>query len=227
MVYLNLKQTGLIGHTTENDFYLRKTRHMNRIIFFFIILTLAGCNETGKNTSSQTVANDTSINRSSKVISLDFFSKYPLLTLLRKTPVEIGCILQTEFKYRDTVFNCDNKNYLNKGDPCKKTNEYYEGIIIPVGLSEKIHPDVKDMHLDFEHGSLRELTITFRDSLSIDKVRTMFNLPAENGNLPKNIISISFGENIYSKDKPADPNYTKWLTVTGFEHMGAGEADCK
>ncbi|HMI77304.1 MAG TPA: hypothetical protein VK484_00850 [Ferruginibacter sp.] len=200
---------------------------MNRIIFIFLILSMAACSDAGQKTSTETTADTLLIAKDSSMEGPDFLIKYPLLSLLRKTPVEIGCILETEFKYRDSVFNCDYKNYVNKGDPCVKTDEYYEGLTIPAELFKKINPAIKEINLDFEHGSLRELTITFRDSLLKDKIREMFNLPAENGTLPDNIMIINFGENVFSNDKPADPNYTRWLTVTGFEHMGAGDVDCK
>jgi len=192
-----------------------------------LILSMAACSDAGQKTSTETTADTLLIAKDSSMEGPDFLIKYPLLSLLRKTPVEIGCILETEFKYRDSVFNCDYKNYVNKGDPCVKTDEYYEGLTIPAELFKKINPAIKEINLDFEHGSLRELTITFRDSLLKDKIREMFNLPAENGTLPDNIMIINFGENVFSNDKPADPNYTRWLTVTGFEHMGAGDVDCK
>ena len=192
-----------------------------------MILSMAACSDAGQKTSTETTADTLLIAKDSSMEGPDFLIKYPLLSLLRKTPVEIGCILETEFKYRDSVFNCDYKNYVNKGDPCVKTDEYYEGLTIPAELFKKINPAIKEINLDFEHGSLRELTITFRDSLLKDKIREMFNLPAENGTLPDNIMIINFGENVFSNDKPADPNYTRWLTVTGFEHMGAGDVDCK
>lgn len=200
---------------------------MNRVIFIFLIVAIGSCNDAGKNTSAETDSNQLVIRKDTIIAGPDFFTKYPLLTLLRKTPVEIGCILETVFTYRDSVFNCDHKNYVNKGDPCIKTDEYYEGINIPEALFKKIHPAIKDIKLDFEHGSLRELTITFQDTLSKDKIRTMFNLPSENSSLPDNIMMINYGENIFSNNKPVDPNYTRWLTITGFEHMGAGDVDCK
>jgi hypothetical protein len=156
-----------------------------------------------------------------------FMVKHPLLTLLRKTPVEIGCILETEFSFRDSVFNCDYKNYVNTGDPCKKIIEYYEGIQIPDNLVKKLHPFLKYIDLEFEHGNLREITLTFTDSLLKDKIKEIFNLPLERSKFPNNILKIDYGENIISRDKPINSNYTKWLIITGFDHIGAGEVNCK
>ncbi len=201
--------------------------HMKSIFFIFLIIIIGGCNDAGKATPTETDSSKLAISKDTLMAAPDFFTKYPLLTLLRKTPVEIGCILETEFKFRDSVFNCDYKNYVNKGDPCIKTDEYYEGITIPAVLFQKMQPVIKDIRLDFEHGSLREFHITFRDSLTKDKIRSIFNLPHDNSTLPDNIMIINYGENVFSNDKPTNPNYTRWLTITGFEHMGAGDVDCK
>lgn len=160
-------------------------------------------------------------------LSSDFLLKYPLLTLMRKTPAEIGCMLETEFSFRDPVFNCDNKNYVNNGDPCIKTEEYYEGVKIPPNLIKKISPVIQDINLSFEHGNLQKIAITFDNILSKDEIRQTFNLPLDESKFPNNIMAISYGENIISADKPTDPNYTKWLSITGFEHIGAGDVNCK
>jgi len=199
---------------------------MNKILLCMLIIALAGCGGAEKDASTARAATDTLPVKDSSIAAPDFFTSYPLLTLLRKTPVEIGCILEKAFQYRDPVFNCSYINYVNKGDPCVKTTEYYEGLKIPAALFTKMHAAIKDIQLDFEHGSLREINITFLDSLPKEKIRAIFNLPAENSSLPDNIMSINFGDNVYSGNKPADPNFTSWLTITGFEHMGAGDVDC-
>ena len=198
---------------------------MHRMIVIFLLLAVASCRDAGKKDVTA-ATRDSVIGRDSSVDKPDFFTTYPVLTLLRKTPVDIGCMLETTFGYRDSVFNCSYTNYINKGDPCVNTTAYYEGIVIPAALYTKIHPAIQDIKLDFEHGSLREVTITFRDSLLKDDISKLFHLPADNSSLPDNIMSIDLGDNVYSKDKPVNPAYTRWLTITGFEHMGAGDVDC-
>jgi len=146
---------------------------------------------------------------------------------MRKNPAEIGCILQQELNYRDSIFNCDFKNYKNKGDPCNHEQEYYEGVHIPDSVAEKIQPFIREFLMDFEGGSLQQLSITFKDSLPIDKIKELFHLPTQKDSLPENVISIDFGENISSKDKPVNTGYTRWLVIIGFEHMGAGDVDCE
>ena len=143
---------------------------------------------------------------------------------MRKSPVEIGCILQTEFNYRDSIFNCDCTNYVNKGDPVTNTEAYFEGIQIPRKLIKKIHPAIKEMVLQFEHGNLREINITFADCLLKSEIQQVFKLPIVRTNFPKNIIGIEYGENIISDDKPIDEKYTKWVSIIGFDHIGAGES---
>lgn len=150
-----------------------------------------------------------------------------ILNWPRKNVAEIGCIIETEFGYRDPVFNCSKKNYVNKGDPCKNTDAYYEGLVFPQWLGSKIHAAIKDIRFDFEGGRLREIAITFMDSLAKEKIREWFKLPTEGVALPENILSISYGENVFSNDRPVNPAYTRWLNIIGFEHMGAGDVDCE
>jgi len=195
-----------------------------QIITILALLTaLTSCNNSDSVTDNSTLIN-ASLNKEEQETSL--LSRYPLLTWARKTPVEIGCMLEKEFSYRDSVFNCDYKNYVNKGDPCKKTDEYYEGLKFPIEWASKIDRSIKDITFDFEHGNLREITIMFQDSLLKNQIIQKFNLPLARTNFPDNIMDIGYGENIFSKEKPINQNYTKWLTITGFEHMGAGDVDC-
>lgn len=154
-------------------------------------------------------------------------SEYPLITWLRKSPVEISCMLESQLGYIDPVFKCGNKNYVNKGDPCKKTKEYYEGLQIPDNVAFHIYPLFKTITLAFEHGNLQDLSIEFNDSMTIDKIKELFNLPSERNKFPDNIMYIWYGENISASNKPTDPKYTRWLTIVGFDHLGAGDVDCK
>ncbi len=90
-------------------------------------------------------------------------------------------------------------------------------------MAQRIHPAIKSMQLEFEHNSLREITITFKDSLAISRVRDIFQLPANRQGFPENVQEIGYGENIFSKRKPVNPAYTIWLTITGFDHMGSAD----
>ncbi len=94
---------------------------------------------------------------------------------------------------------------------------------IPDSLFSKINPSIKDIRLEFEHGSLREVEITFKDSMLISDIKTRFAL---SDTVPENIMEMHYGDNIGSKNKPVNPKYTRWLTIYGFEHMGAGDVDC-
>lgn len=233
MVLKSLEQMSHIGHIMDDDLIKVinkksfKLIGMKTLIYFLATLLILSCNETSKQNSKISDSNSLADSINSQTVKVSFLNKYPLLTLLRKTPVEIGCMLETEFNFKDSVFNCNHKNYINKGDPCKKIDEYYEGIKIPDDLIKKIDPSFKEINLDFEHGNLREITITFQDSILKNKIREMFNLPIENMKFPNNVISIDYGDDIYSKEKPIDTNYTKWLIITGFDHIGAAEAGCK
>jgi len=180
------------------------------------------CNQNAEPAVQEVVKDSTTskIEQPKRLLAAD------LINWPRKTVVEIGCILETELGFRDSVFNCSYKNYVNKGDPCKNTTAYYEGIVFPDTLAAKLHPAIKSVRLDFEGGRLREIHLTFKDSASKEQIRQWFGLPVDTA-FPENIMTINYGENVYANDKPADPAYTKWLTLTGFEHMGAGDVDCE
>lgn len=172
-------------------------------------------------TKAQTIPSSANIQR----IKSSFLLRYPLLTWMRKSPVEIGCMLETEFSYKDPVFNCDYKDYVNKGDPIKNTTEYYEGIKFPDRLVSKIDLSVETLELEFEHGNLREISIQFKDSMLKSEIAKLFELPKERSEFPDNLTDIGYGENIPASNKPVNLNYTRWLTIEGFDHMGAGEME--
>lgn len=203
---------------------------MNRLILTItklaLFITAISCNDLGSATNNKILANDSSKKKLILKEKTSFLSRYPLLTWARKTPVEIGCMLENEFSYRDTIFNCNYKNYVNNGDPCKNTDEYYEGINFPVELASKVNSLIENINLKFEHGNLQEISITFKESLLKNEIKQMFDLPVTRQDFPDNVMNIQYGENVLSNEKPINPNYTKWLTITVFEHMGAGDVDC-
>ena len=191
-----------------------------------LFLILFSCNHEKNSSQDETIEE-----RSENELLIDsvqennFLENYTLVSFLRKSPAEIGCIFENEFHYRDSIFNCSNKNYINEGDPCNNTDAYYEGIRIPDSVAVKIHPKIAKFELHFENGELQEMTVTFKDSIDKSALAKIFELPTETG-YPENVISINYGENIVSADKPQNEDYTKWLTITGFDHQGSGDVDC-
>ena len=197
---------------------------MKKVIFILLAFPFICCNQSSNKGTEQTAKNQSINAVNFEEYNSTFLLHHPLITLIRKTPAEIGCILQTEFNYRDSLFNCDYKNYINKGDPVKNTKAYYEGIQIPQEVIKKINPAIKEMVLQFEHGNLREINITFTDSLLKSKIQQVFKLPVDRKNFPPNIIGIEYGENIFSAEKPVNEKYTRWISIIGFDHIGAGES---
>ncbi|MNT30704.1 hypothetical protein D3C72_1665120 [compost metagenome] len=189
---------------------------ISSILFFSFLILSSACN----NSTGSTIA---SVIKS----PFDGHYVYPILSWAGKNPAEIGCIIEKHFDYRDSIFNCDHNNYINKGDPCVLTDAYYEGIQFPSALTSKISPLIKDIGLSFENGSLQEIVVTFKDSIAKNKLEELFQLPKDKVKLPEDIMRIDYGDNIYSSDKPVDTNYTKWLTITAFEHISAPDMDCE
>ena len=84
-----------------------------------------------------------------------------------------------------------------------------------------------EINLEFEHGNLRQISITFKDSLLINQIQQMFNLPLVKTDFPDNVTEINYGDDVNSLEKPVNPDYTKWLIIEGFEHIGAGDVECE
>ncbi len=140
-----------------------------------------------------------------------------VMTWPRSTLPDFGCFLEKKFKHRDPRFNCDLKNYLNKGDPCKNTDAYYEGFEFPQELVPKIHSQIQRISLAWERGSLQAINLHFKSRLKETDIRKSFGLPQETFNPRPNVMSYSI------QDCHKDYNC---LLLQGFDHMGAGDVDC-
>ena len=138
-----------IGHLTADR---NRMIHINlrRLIVPLLFFLIAGCQDKSKSVGGDNKNTDSISLNNNQNIYTKILAKYPLVTWMRKTPVEIGCMLESEFNFKDSLFNCNYKNYVNNGDPCNKTAEYYQGIKIQAELYKKIHPSIKDISLDFE-----------------------------------------------------------------------------
>ena len=152
-------------------------------------------------------------------ISLDELAKSPTINVLawpRMQVNKLGCLFEKELDYKDRRFNCSMQHYKNKGDPCKKIKQYYEGFEFPKSKIKQIHPLLEDVRLEWEHGALQMVSMTFPKSMSKEQILKLFNIPDAN-TYPNNIMSIRL----------QDCSLTHYcLSLVGFEHMGAGDVDC-
>ena len=197
----------------------------NIILYLILASSLFSCNPEKKEFATEIKDSIKVTSVSVKKQESDFLQKYPLVSFLRKSTVEVGCIFEQELNYRDSVFNCSNKNYVNNGGPCENTEEYYKGFQIADSIAHKIHPLIKGIDMQFEGGNLREITFNLSDSITKSKAKEVFNLPSDTTHL-ENITTIMYGENISACDKPVNPEYTKWISIVGFDHQGAGDVEC-
>jgi hypothetical protein len=188
---------------------------MNPYKYFLlpVFCLVLGCNNASEKSSVTT--SDTSGVKTGHAKTGDFLSRHPLMTWMRKDAGEIGCMLDSTLGYKDPIYHCGYKKQ-GKEDP-----DYH--MPLDSAIAAKIHPLMSHIELEFEHGVLRALYVTFSDSIQKEKVRTMFNLPARGGKMPDNVMEVLYGEEITSKTKPTDTNYTRWLQIVGFEHMGAAD----
>ena len=130
-----------------------------------------------------------------------------------------GCFIERTLGYRDSKFNCELKNYMNHGDPCRNTIEYYEGPSFPRDKLTNVHPTIEGMELFWEHGMLQRIEIVFRQQVSEEMARKMILLLPDKKNHPMpNVRSFQF----YTQPVTGQVS----LSIVGFEHVGSGEVDC-
>lgn len=137
-----------------------------------------------------------------KVLKKSDFTTWPLADVK-----EFGCFLEREFGHKDKKFNCSLGQYINKGDPCKNTSEYYEGPKFPKEFAERVNAKVDSIDLSWEHGLLQSVSITFKNKYSEEELRKSFHLPV--------------GASIQDCSKT-----NTCVILTGFDHVGVGDMDC-
>jgi hypothetical protein len=137
-----------------------------------------------------------------------------LLSWPRMRADRFGCMLEKSFGHRDAKFNCGLTAYQNHGDPCRRVAEYVEGPSFPDSLAAKIDPEVRHVELSWEHGELQSVSFQFNKKVSEAEAKSRLRVAAK---LPVNVESVDF--QACSKQGPC-------LTLTGFDHQGAGDVDC-
>jgi len=133
--------------------------------------------------------------------------KQDITTWPKASVSDFGCFLEKQFGHKDDKFNCGLKKYVNKGDPCLNTTEYYEGPKFPAKLAEKINAKIESVDLIWEHGLLQSVSLTLNAKYPEKEVRKLFKL---------------------AKTAQVDDCSKKntCVTLTGFDHMGAGDSEC-
>jgi hypothetical protein len=183
------------------------------------VALLVGCNPPAIQTSLDvdTLARGT-IKTTVTLVAESNIPKAPLdLTQISNMDLaEFGCWMETHLQHRDSVFNCALSGYVNDGDPCDNTAEYYRGVPMPENLPSRIHPLIKNLIVDFERGKVREITVLLSVPLSVNEIRSAFGM--DPANPPSNVMVIDFYEDENGKSDQ--------ISIIGFEHMGSGDIDC-
>ncbi len=131
---------------------------------------------------------------------------------------DFGCLLETKFGLKDPVFNCSQDSRSRDwGDPCRNTEAYYSGPEIPDTVGPSIHPKIKSLRLSWEHGELQDLGIVFNGVVTASEIEKVFGLRLGE-KLPANIMHADLQE---------CGKGTSCLSLTGFDHAGAGDVDCE
>ena len=146
-------------------------------------------------------------------------ARHDILTWPGMNPVQFGCYIEKTFGIRDNAFHCSATPYVASGNPCTKGEAYAEGPAFPDAAAEKIHPAIKAIDLNWEHGELQQISINFKRKLSRAEIARMFSLP-ENFDVPQQKTKFI---RIYIQECGSDGNC---LGIQMFDHMGAGDVDC-
>ena len=138
-----------------------------------------------------------------------------VLAWFKLSPPEIGCWLERTWGHRDPKWNCDLKGWKGSGDPCDDWKPYYEGPEISDAVAKRMGARLENVHLEWEHGMLRSVTLHFDSPVTESEARRAFGLPLEG--VPAGLMAI---------DHQRCSKRGTCLRVEKFEHQGAGDVDC-
>lgn len=96
---------------------------------------------------------------------IDYSDITDILTWIRMRLADFGCMLETKYGYRDTIYNCRLKNNLAKTDP-NNNKLFYDEIQVPDSLVSRIGNHINKLHLYWVQGVLHQINISF--SMAID-----------------------------------------------------------
>jgi hypothetical protein len=164
-----------------------------------------------------------------KKVTSEKFSGAPdyLRFWLRQSVEKLTCTLLKTLNYEDEKFKCGAK-LSKKPDP--RDDSWNAGPVFPKEKAKLIHPLLSNLEIDWEHGDVRVLTFTFEKELSVQAVQRIFNLPRtkEDWDTYYNVIqNIEYDNLTEDQIRTSDLKlqFVKSLTLTGFEHMGAGDIE--
>lgn len=142
-------------------------------------------------------------------------SRKDILTWPSARVERFGCFLEQAFGHKDRRFNCALKGYVNHGDPCRKVDAWMEGPEFPADKVALVHPLAREIELKWEHGDLQAVVVRFSKRMSPQEVWKALGVRDPGRSTRPNVMSADVQQ-----------SGATILIVEGFDHMGAGEADC-
>lgn len=149
-----------------------------------------------------------------------------VMSWMRKPVNDFSCMLEKEYGHQSEKYPCG-KIVDVEYDPLQPN--WYEGPEVPDNIVKAIHPLVKTVLVQFEHGDLHTLTVTLEQKMIMQDVQRIFSLPnpydGYSNEKYSHVMSVSFDKH-GPDDKPQfslNPVFVTSFTLTGFEHMGAGD----
>ncbi len=149
-----------------------------------------------------------------------------VMSWMRKNISDFTCVLENQYGYKSEKYSCGQKLTIDY-DPTQPT--WNEGPEFPLDKAKAVHPLVKSISVQFEHGDLYMLSVTLENKMIMQDVQRIFSLPNPfdgygNEKYP-NVMSLTFDDH-GADDKPQfslNPVFVSSFTLTGFEHTGAGD----
>ncbi|MFO1519741.1 MAG: hypothetical protein U1F57_08795 [bacterium] len=123
-----------------------------------------------------------------------------------------GCFLEKQLNDRPPKYNCDFKGTRKNSLPTAKG--YYEGPSFPPSKLGLIDPSIQRIELNWEHGELQGVIMTFKPGISPSQIRDSFHLQEGSTKGLPNVMSI---------DIQGGERSPYSLILQGFEHQGAGD----
>lgn len=141
-----------------------------------------------------------------------------LATWPRMKATDFGCMLEKRFGIQDKTYGCAaDFDRMDWGDACLgATTNYNVGPALPLSVAKSLPSPISEVDLEWEHGELQDLSVTFDRKVSAREVEAMFGLRID-GPKPENVMSVDLQDCAQGKS---------CLTLQGFDHMGAADFEC-
>lgn len=150
-----------------------------------------------------------------------------LMNWPRMTISDFACEMSDRYGHRFKEYACgvdDTVNYK------PSAASWYRGPEFPPDKTKEIHGLAKNVAVDFEHGEVISVNVVLERPITWQAARRIFSLPDPYDNYDNdkhgNVMAVTFDNYDATQLRfSVNPVFVTSFTLTGFEHMGAGDSD--